>query len=83
MTREDLRQIPERQATRDELVKSSVRDFDCFSDYYGGWLVYEMEEMSIPAGTILKLLRKCWISNKMAKELGAKEVWGVYGKRAV
>ena len=66
----EIRNIPERYWLKGDKGVRLVA-FYPFRDFYGGYLVYEIEKRRF----------KQFISNKMAKKLGIKEVY-VYGRRA-
>jgi len=72
----EIRNIPERYWLKSDKDVRLVA-FYPFRDFYGGYLVYEITDC-----TDKKTRRyKQFISNKMARKLGIKEVY-VYGRRA-
>ena len=72
----EIRNIPERFWLKGDKGVRLVA-FYPFRDFYGGYLIYETHE---PKGST-PIRYKQFISNKMAKKLGVKEVY-VYGRRA-
>lgn len=92
-TKEDLRKIAERYWLRTDKDIHLVA-FYPFRDFYGGYLVYEILNQAQNDEQIDSTDKRCnerthctpkrykqFISNKMARKLGIKEVF-IYGKRA-
>ena len=79
----EIRNIPERNWLKGDKGVRLVA-FYPFRDFYGGYLVYDITDYTDKDTdcTDKKIQRfKQFISNKMARKLGVKEVY-VYGKRA-
>lgn len=79
----EIRNIPERNWLKGDKGVRLVA-FYPFRDFYGGYLVYEITDCTDKNmdSTDKRIRRfKQFISNKMARKLGIKEVY-VYGRRA-